>query len=81
MENVRRTFTADGGCDLSAQLRAAFKNPKAEAVVLRIESPGGSSLGSNLIYHEAMRMKRETGKPFSITCQLSPASALRYMPR
>ena len=34
---------------------------------LRIESPGGSGLASNLIDHAVQRLKRETGKPVIVS--------------
>jgi len=35
--------------------------------VLRVESPGGSALGSNLIDHALVRMRRETRKPLIVS--------------
>ena len=46
-----------------AQLQQAFRAPHVKAVVLRIESPGGAVIASNLIDHAVERLKRETGKP------------------
>lgn len=46
-----------------AQLQQAFRAPHVKAVVLRIESPGGDVIASNLIDHAVERLKRETGKP------------------
>ena len=52
-----------GSETVSRQIERAFKNPEVRVVVLRVESPGGSSLGSDLIYHALSRVKNETGKP------------------
>lgn len=49
------------------QLEKAFRDREVKAVVLRIESPGGSSLASNLIHHAAQRLKRETQKPVVVS--------------
>jgi protease IV len=51
-----------GSDTVSAQLRAAHDNDRARAVVLRIESPGGSALASEVIWREVWRL-REAGKP------------------
>ena len=56
-----------GSETLSRQIEAAFKNRDARAVVLRVESPGGSSVGSGLIQQTLSRMKRETKKPLIVS--------------
>ena len=52
-----------GSATVIRQLERAFKDPEVEAVVLRVESPGGSGLASNLIDHAVQRLKQETKKP------------------
>lgn len=49
-----------GSKSLTAALRSAADNPNVVAVVLRIDSPGGSATASDLIWRETVRMK----KPF-----------------
>jgi protease-4 len=49
------------------QLERAFHDPEVRAVVLRVESPGGSGLASNLIDHAIQRLKRETHKPIIVS--------------
>lgn len=56
-----------GSETLAAQLESAFENPEVRAVVMRVESPGGSVLGSKLIAHAAERWKRKTGKPLIVS--------------
>ena len=51
-----------GSDTVSAQLRAAHDNDRAEAVVLRVESGGGSAVASEVIWREVFRL-RESGKP------------------
>jgi protease-4 len=51
-----------GSDTVSAQLRAAHNNDRAEAVVLRVESGGGSMVASEVIWREVFRL-RESGKP------------------
>jgi len=50
-----------------AQLERAFTHPGVRAVVLRVESPGGSALASDLIHHATLRLKRETKKPLIVS--------------
>ena len=56
-----------GSETVARQIESAFRNRAVKAVVLRVESPGGTSLGSDLIHHAAERMKRETKKPLIIS--------------
>jgi protease-4 len=63
-----------GSETVAAQLERAFRDREVEAVVLRVESPGGSSLGSDLIHHAARRLKRETGKPLVVSMGSMAAS-------
>jgi protease-4 len=51
-----------GSDTVSTQLRAAHDNHRARAVVLRIDSPGGSVVASEVIWREVWRL-RESGKP------------------
>jgi protease-4 len=54
---------AAGGTDtVIRQLREAAENPDVAAVVLRINSPGGTAAASQEVYQEALRFK-ESGKP------------------
>lgn len=56
-------FGAAGGTDeVVRQLRQAKDDPDVGAVVLRINSPGGSAAASQEVYTEALRV-REAGKP------------------
>jgi protease-4 len=43
-------------------------------VVLRVESPGGSSLGSDLIHHALVRMRGDTQKPLIVSMGGAAAS-------
>lgn len=61
------------------QLERAFKAPGVKAVVLRIESPGGSAIASNLIDHAVTRLKRETGKPCIVSMGSVAASGGYYI--
>jgi protease-4 len=61
------------------QLERAFRNRDVRAVVLRVESPGGSGLASNLIDHAVRRLKRETRKPFIVSMGGVAASGGYYI--
>jgi protease-4 len=56
---LRSRATSDLVC---AALRAAARDPGVRAVVLHIDSPGGSAVASEAIWHEVCRV-REAGKP------------------
>lgn len=50
-----------GGDTIAAGLRAAVADDEVSAIVLRVDSPGGSVLGSETIWREVVRA-REAGK-------------------
>ncbi len=55
------------GSDLvAAQLRAALDDDHIKAVVLRVDSPGGSAVASEVIWREVCRV-REAGKPVVVS--------------
>jgi protease-4 len=56
-----------GAETLIGQIERAFRDRRAGAVVLRVESPGGSSLAADLVHHALVRMKRETRKPLVVS--------------
>ncbi|WP_022909589.1 signal peptide peptidase SppA [Aestuariimicrobium kwangyangense] len=51
-----------GGDAVADHLRAAARDDKVKAVVLRIDSPGGSAVASDTIWREVHRV-RESGRP------------------
>src|SRR5712691_3761382 len=56
------TGTAMGSDSVTAALRAAAADPHIRAVVLRVNSPGGSWVASDTIWREVVRT-RNAGKP------------------
>lgn len=64
-----------GSDSLIALLRAARNDPSIRAVVLRIDSPGGSALASDLMWRELRRLSRE--KPV-IASQVDVAASGGY---
>ncbi|MCU0314550.1 MAG: S49 family peptidase, partial [Solirubrobacteraceae bacterium] len=63
-----------GAATLVGQLESAFRDPGVRAVVLRIESPGGSALASDAMHRATVRLKRETGKPLVVSMGRTAAS-------
>ncbi|HEX2254424.1 MAG TPA: signal peptide peptidase SppA [Thermoanaerobaculia bacterium] len=51
-----------GGAAVAKALRAAIDDDDVEAIILRVDSPGGSYVASDMIWREVMRA-REAGKP------------------
>ncbi|HET9327100.1 MAG TPA: signal peptide peptidase SppA [Candidatus Eisenbacteria bacterium] len=68
-----------GSDAMTRRLERAFRDPEVKVVVLRIESPGGSGLASNLILHQTQRLKRETGKPLIVSMGGVAASGGYYI--
>ena len=67
-----------GSDTVSAQLRAAHDNDRAHAVVLRVESPWGSAVASEVIWREVWRL-RESGKPVVVSMGDVAASGGYYI--
>lgn len=65
-----------GGDSVSALLRRALNDDSVKAVVLRIDSPGGSMLASEVIAHE-IAVLRDAGKPV-VTSMSSVAASGGY---
>lgn len=68
-----------GSETLAAQVERAFKHPEVEAVVLRVESPGGLVTASNLMHRAVTRWKRKTGKPLVVSMGRVAASGGYYL--
>jgi len=49
--------------DLTRRLDAAAADPRVAAVILRINSPGGTVTASDMMYREVKRYRARTGKP------------------
>ncbi len=59
------------------RLKKAEEDPNIKAVVLRLDTPGGEITASDIIYHEIMRFKAETGIPV-IALMMSVAASGGY---
>ena len=67
-----------GSETLAEALREAREADDLEAVVLRVNSPGGSALASDVIWRETMLLK-ESGKPFVVSMSDLAASGGYYI--
>jgi protease-4 len=65
--------------DIVARLEMARQDASVKAVVLRINSPGGSVTGSDEVYLEVMRFKQISGKPVVISMAEVAASGGYYV--
>jgi protease IV len=67
-----------GSDTVSAQLRAAHESDRARAIVMRVDSPGGSAVASEVIWREVSRL-RESGKPVVVSMGDLAASGGYYI--
>lgn len=65
--------------NLMAALRSAFEDEGAQAVVMRINSPGGSPVQAGLVNDEVRRLKALHKKKVYAVCEEMCASAAYYM--
>ena len=63
--------------ELSRELAEIEKNDDIKAVVLRIDSPGGSALASDLLWHDLMRIRAK--KPIVVSVGEMAASGGYYL--
>jgi protease-4 len=79
---IRGEITSEG--DASAEnivsaLRSAFEEKNAQAVVMRINSPGGSPVQAGIVYDEIKRLKALHHKKIYAVCEEVCASGAYYM--
>jgi protease-4 len=61
------------------EMERAAGDPQVKAVVLRINSPGGTVTCSDTMYEIVKRFRKETGKPVVASCQEVAASGAYYI--
>lgn len=71
-----RASTADA---LVARLEKAEKDDSVRAVVLRVNSPGGTVAASDTLYNEITRFREKTGKPVVVSMADVAASGGYYI--
>ena len=80
--DVRGEIAADTEASaelLLAALKDAFKDDAAQAVVLRINSPGGSPVQAGIVYDEILRLKKQYDKPVYVVVEEMCASGAYYI--
>lgn len=65
--------------EVVSQLRLAEKDEEVRAVLLKIDSPGGSSTASDYLYHEIMAFKEKTGAKVVVAMMDVAASGGYYI--
>jgi protease IV len=65
--------------DIVSQMRLAEKDPEIQAVLFKIDSPGGSVTASDIIYHEILSFKKRTGKKVTAVIMNVAASGGYYI--
>jgi protease-4 len=65
--------------EVVSQLRRAEKNGDINAVVLKIDSPGGSVTASDILYHEISAFKKRTGATVVVSMMNVAASGGYYI--
>jgi protease-4 len=72
------SFTTSGSKTLAGQIRKAGSSNSIKAVVLRINSPGGSAIASDMIWRE-LELLKQKGKPIIVSIGGSCASGGYYI--
>ncbi|MFC5865741.1 S49 family peptidase [Aquincola agrisoli] len=65
--------------NINAALKSAFEDANAQAVVLRINSPGGSPVQAGIVYDEIRRLKARHGKKVYAVVEEVCASGAYYI--
>lgn len=68
-----------GSYTFAKAVRDAAADPEVKAIVFRINSPGGSVVASETIWHEVVETVRASGKPLIVTMSSVAASGGYYI--
>ena len=63
--------------EVVSHLRLAEKDDRVKAVLFKIDSPGGTTTASDILYHEIVAFKRRTGKKV-VVCMMNLATSGGY---
>ena len=63
--------------DFREALDTIARDPAVKAVVLRINSPGGTVTASSMMYHDVLEFKKKTGKPV-VCCMMDVCASGGY---
>ena len=81
-DRTRSSFLSPGSNpvdELAARLEKAQKDADVKAVILRINSPGGTVSASDTMYREVRRFREKTGKPVVVSMSELAASGGYYL--
>jgi protease-4 len=67
-----------GGSTLTSRLREVREDSSVDGVILRVDSPGGSAVGSDMIWRE-VRLLEESGKPVVVSMSGTAGSGGYYI--
>ena len=79
---IRGEIASEGNAsaeNIVSALRSAFEEKNAVAVVMRINSPGGSPVQAGIVYDEIKRLKAQYHKKIYAVCEEVCASGAYYM--
>jgi protease-4 len=82
MVHIKGEIASEGDASaelLVASMRSAFEDSSALAVVMLINSPGGSPVQAGIINDEVLRLKAKYNKPVYAVIEESAASAAYYV--
>lgn len=65
--------------EVVAQLQLAEEDEEVKTVLLQVNSPGGTSTGSDILYHEILEFKKRTGKKVVVAMVDVAASGGYYL--
>lgn len=68
-----------GSATIARALKQAREDDRVAAIVLRVDSPGGSMLASDVIWREVSRCRQESGKPVVVSMSDVAASGGYYV--
>ena len=63
--------------EVASHLKLAEKDPRVKAVLFTIDTPGGTTTASDMIYHEILSFKKRTGKKV-VVCMMNLATSGGY---
>lgn len=65
--------------EVVSRLRKAEKDDKVKAVILQVNSPGGTVTASDMLYHEINRFRERTGRPVVAAMMGTATSGAYYI--
>ncbi len=76
--SIEGTIYSEQANNVYKQLKAAGKDEQVKAVILKVDSPGGTVSASDQIYHEILNFRNKTKKPVIAFMQGTAASGGYY---